>query len=158
VSPDPEVTINIAEVERALDRLAKWGKDMTKMHRHLRRPLMRDQKRHQTQRVGSNGAWRQLSPFTIERKKARARAKGKGASRKMLGKLPLAFRAYATAQSLKLISRVEWSGAHQEGSANAGRAPSIPAREFYWISTRAMREFVDIIEERAGKTWLGMHL
>ncbi len=108
--------------------------------------------------MGSGGAWQPLSPFTIEKQRSRARAKGKQRGRKLLGKLPTAFRLFITRQSLKLVSRVDWSSAHQDGTGRAGRAPNIPAREYYWISNKAMREFVDIIENKAGKTWLGMHL
>ena len=76
----------------------------------------------------------------------------------MLGKLPTAFKVHVDSKSLRLESRVAWSGAHQDGASDAGRAPSIPRRTFFWLSSDVMREFVDLIEKNAGKTWMGMHL
>lgn len=153
-----EATVSIRDVERALDRVGRFGKDLTGIHKALRPTLMRDQKRHRQQQTGPDGQWRPLSPFTIERNKARARAKGKRRSRKVLGKLPTAFKVFVDSKSLRLESRVSWSLAHQEGTTSAGRAPEIPKREFFWLSTEAMRDFVALIEENAGKTWMGMHL
>ncbi len=151
---DPDVTVSIVEVERALDRVGRFGMDMGKIHEALRRPLMRDQREHRSKQTGPGGAWRPLSPFTIEKQKAQARRKGKRRPRLMLGKLPTAFKIEVTRQSLKLTSRVKWSGAHQEGNS----ADELPARPFFWLSPKVMREFVAIIEKTAGKTWMGMHL
>lgn len=149
-----EATVNLADVERALDRVGRFGMDLTRIHTALRVPLMRDQKRHRQQQSGPNGSWRPLSPFTIEKQRAQARRKGKRRPRKMLGKLPTAFKVYITRKSIALVSRVPWSGAHQEGN----ESDNLPARTFFWLSTEVMRDFVSIIEKKAGDTWMGMHL
>lgn len=160
-----ESSVDVREVERALDRIARFGKDMTKIHKAMRPVLTRDQKEHRTKQAGPSGAWPALSPFTVERNKARMRKRKKGqkgrprGTRKMLGKLPTAYKIFISSQSLRLVSRVAWSGAHQEGASGSGRRRvTIPARPFFWISEKAVRRFVEVIEKRAGKTWWGMHL
>lgn len=146
--------VDVDGVIAAMARLARFGRDLRPVFKEARGPLMRDQKEHRKQQSGPDGKWPALSPFTIERQKARARSKGKRRPRIMLGKLPMSLRVYTSSKALRVENRADWSGVHQDGAGRTGHAPSIPARRFLWISDRVLVDFVDIIKTHAEKWWL----
>lgn len=152
---DVDARIDSEQVQRALGRMARFGRDLSPVLREVRRPFVRDQVEHRQQQEGPDGKWPARSPFTIARAKARSRAGGRkrGARGRTLGKLPLAFKVEVSRRRLAIVSRVRWSGVHQEGAGRVGRAPRIPQRQFFWLSRKLMTEVADVIIAHAQKAF-----
>lgn len=149
--------VDISTVEKAIERLARWGRDLRPILKEMRRPLLRDQKEHRQAQSGPSGKWAPLSPFTIQKQQARGRRRGRTKNNRMgrvLGRLPTAFKLFFTFDTLKLESLADWSGAHQDGATNAGRAPKIPQRQFFWISDNFIREAEVIVTKALEERWL----
>lgn len=150
---EPLVRADISRVEAALKRMARFGRDLTPVLRDARKPVLRDQMDHRKRQEGPDGKWPARSPFTKERLKAKARAAGRKRAGKLLGKLPTALKLTIEPRRLQVISRVPWSGTHQDGHGRVGRAPSLPRRQFLWISPKLLGEVRDIILSHAAHAW-----
>lgn len=98
--------------------------------------------------AGPDGSWEPRAQGTINRMKAHAankRAnrkrlhprtlKRQSSSKRILGRLPNAVLVTAGDLFVKVSSRVDWSGAHQDGG-RVGKNASLPQRTFLWLSDR----------------------
>ena len=54
---------------------------------------------------------------------------------------------------LAIVSRVSWSGVHQDGAGRTGRAPKIPRRTFLWASKKAMGKIGAVFVMHLHNNW-----
>lgn len=128
--PVVEIEVDIGDANAGLASMEHKARALGSVMRSLVKPLRDDQRNHKRAREGSAGAWQPLAASTI----AAASSHGKRKSaRSILGKLPSAVQYKTTPMSVSGMSRVAWSGAHQDG-ATVGHGAKLPAREFLWIS------------------------
>jgi phage gpG-like protein len=116
---------------------------------------MRDQREHRKKQEGPDGRWPKRSPFSQQKARTAAKVAGRKRAAKLLGRLPTALKVTIDPKRLLVESRVPWSMVHQEGAGRTGRAPSIPARPYLWISRGLVREIVTIIEKAIDDGWSG---
>lgn len=148
-----ELRPSTRELERALASMMRWGRDLTPLMRELRKPVLHDQADHRKRTAGPDGKWAPRSPFTRARAAARTKSGRKRGRGRLLGKLPGALNVSIERRRLLVISRVKWSGVHQDGAGKTGHAPSIPARTFLWISGKALRQIERTVIDMATKEW-----
>lgn len=87
--------------------------------RSLRGPVKVDQQNHARAKEGPDGPWK---PRKL------------GGRRKVLGRLPGAIRVTVTGATVAAVSKVSWSGAHQDGPTRVGHGAVVPERQFLWLS------------------------
>ncbi len=151
---DAKATVDIDAVNRALDKLGRFGRDLSPVFKEARKPLMRDQNEHKKKQEGPDGRWPRRSSLTMARGRSTSRKTGrKRRAGRLLGKLPTALRVVVSRDKLAVISRVSWSGVHQDGAGRVGRAPRIPKRTFLWASRKLLGEIADIIVKQAERNW-----
>lgn len=154
MSVDISARVDISAVQRALGRMQAWGRDLRPVFRQARKPLMRDQREHKKNMEGPDGRWPARASATHARLGARGRVTGRKRRRgRLLGRLPTAVKLQLTRESLRVVSRVRWSGVHQDGAGRVGRAPRIPKRTYLWASRKLLHEVADIIATEAVKGW-----
>lgn len=158
-------TVNIADALGDFARMEAAAKRLRPAWSSLRRPMRDDQADHAKAQAGPDGKWPKNSAKTVERRRqaARGRRRAMKAAKtkakfsnkrrqfragRLLGSLPN--RTVKVQQlgsdGLLAISKVKWSGVHQEGG-RAGRGSRIPARPFLWLSDRFKRQVVEAIEQ-----------
>jgi phage gpG-like protein len=168
--PFAGANLDLTEVDRALDLVGDRGKRLLPAFRDLRRPLRSDQKEHAKGERGPNGSWPPRSPVTEARRKARNRgrrqtkamkliAPGKAKRRqstpkRILGRLPAAVIYTIGDKFIRGVSRVPWSGVHQQGGT-VGRGSRIPARPFLWLSDRMLEVARATFAKYVLKSWKG---
>jgi phage gpG-like protein len=126
-------TLDLGDVFRGLDAMARRGRALGPVFRELKKPLRADQKDHSKKREGPSALWAPRAASTM----ARMRIGGHRA-RKPLGRLTGAVSYFADATAVRGISRVLWSGIHQDGGT-VGHGSRLPARPFLWISDDLLR-------------------
>lgn len=107
--------------------------------RALRKPMRVDQRDHARQAEGPEGKW--PARRVLARRSRRRRLASR---RRLLGKLPAAITVTATKIGVSAVSRVRWSGVHQEGGP-VGRGASVPARPFLWVSHELLDQAAEAI-------------
>jgi phage gpG-like protein len=132
--------VELGFVERAL--IALRNPDLRPAWREAKKPLRADQREHAKRQQGEGGAWPGRSPLT-QRKAGTGSGKNKR-PRKLLGRLPGAISGKSTRSGVVLTSRAAWSGIHKSGGT-AGYGARIPARDFLWVSARALELVSGII-------------
>jgi phage gpG-like protein len=125
------VRLDLGDVFKGLDAMGRRG--LRPLMAELKKPLKLDQKDHSKKRAGPEALWAPRAASTM----ARMRIGGHRA-RKPLGRLTGAVSYTADATAVRGISRVLWSGIHQDGGT-VGRGSRIPARPFLWISDDMLR-------------------
>lgn len=168
-----QVDFDMREINSAIDRGIKAGRDLRPVFKEIGHELRRDIKQHFERNQGPLGQWEQLAASTQEkrvsatggkspsgldriyfskgRKQARkaftAKGKLKGKALKnihnLLGRLKTAIKFTSTRQYLEARSRVKWSSVHEQGGT-AGHGSHIPARPFMYASV----EFLANAKER----------
>lgn len=162
---DVEATIDSRQVEAALDRLQRAGKNLRPVFTKARKALRKDIAEHADREEGPTGRWQRLSAWTVLKLQARAGRQGtKRRSHKIgpvrppggriLRRLPKAFKITTGADFIRATSRVTWSGVHWEGG-RAGRGAVIPKRDWMWVSDRMVQIVADLAEHRFGAVWSG---
>lgn len=125
-------SIDVSRVTAAF-RSAAHPAVIVAVARALRQPVRTDQRNHARAQEGPDGAWP-------------ARKSG-SRRRRILGRLPGAIRMEVRGATIAAVSKVAWSGAHQDGPTRVGRGAVVPARQFLWISDEllalAERSLVD---------------
>lgn len=137
--------IDLRDVRRGLRGLRKAASDLRPAWRELRQPLRKDQREHFRDQEGPDGKWPALQPESASKNFRRAkhtavkrrRRLPKRPSRKMLGKLR-SFALKASRHRLRAISKIPFSGIHQEGG-RAGHGARIPRRTHLWVSDQFER-------------------
>ena len=132
-----DVTVNIRQVIRAFDRIAKL--DVKKTFRDLIGPTRFDQRHHWRKDEAPDGHWPGLAPSTLERRSRprginRKTGRRQSWPKKLLGRFPTALQAIPSSKSLIMRSRVKrFSMIHQQGGT-AGHGARIPRRQYLWVS------------------------
>ena len=139
-----DATLDLAELERGFAGLIAASRDLTPAMRAARRPLMDDQRDHAKRQAGPEGSWPARSS-TARRGKARRR-------RRLLGRLPTAVILSNDRLSVRVTSRVKWSGSHKEGD-RVGHGAKIPPRDFLWPSGRVLEIIAGIVANHFGRRW-----
>jgi len=137
--------IDLRDVRRGLRGLRRAASDLRPAWRELRTPFRKEQREHFRDQEGPDGKWPALQSESKSRNLRRARrtATKRGrpmprrASRKMLGKLR-SFAIMASRRRLRAISKIPFSGIHQEGG-RAGHGARIPRRTHLWVSDQFER-------------------
>lgn len=158
---ETSATVSLAEVEAGLERMHRAGVDLRALFRSVRKELREDQRAHAKEQRGPGGAWPTLAASTVEHRKARAgkqgrkrRRKLKTATAKKLGRLPGAYKIEISRLSIKAISRVKWSGAHQ-GGARVGHGSNLPDRTFLWASSGLLEAVARRVMAYLEASWEG---
>lgn len=121
--------VNLGFLDRA--RAAWRSLDLRPAWKLARRPLRADIRDHAQKTSGSAGTWAPRASSTRVRSGNRRRA------RKPLGRLPGSVSMKGDRNRLVIRSPVRWSGAQQEGDV-VGHGARLPAREFVWVSGKAL--------------------
>lgn len=152
-----QVTHDFASMEAAAAKLRPvWGS--------LRRPMRDDQRDHARKQAGPEGKWPKNSAATIERRQQAKRGRRRAMKAAKTGKFNNKRRQFRASKlmgsmpnrtvkvqtlggdGLQAISKVAWSGVHQEGG-RVGRGSRIPARPFLWLSDGFKRAAVEALEK-----------
>lgn len=156
--------IDLSAVDQRLADLQTRGERAAPAFKELQKPLRADQRDHSKTQQGPSGSWVPRSPLTEARRAARGRnqranrnrlhkhAVGKATPKKILGKLPNAMVVTVGELFVKIVSRVDWSGVHQEGGV-VGKHAGVPQRTFYWLSDKIVGIAEDIILKHVMKDW-----
>lgn len=141
------VKVNDSDVRQAFDEVEDAGgrRELASAFTRLKKPLRTDQLEHGKYQVAPDGKWPKLvrPRYLKGRKPSKPGVKRRrGRERKILGKLPRAVQYKADGTRLRAISRVRWSGVHQDGG-RVGRNATVPQREHLWFS----RSFLAIAGE-----------
>lgn len=136
---------NLRDVENGLRRLQLAGHNLRPVFKRARKVLRADQKEHANAQAGPNSAWVPLAASTIAKRRVKARKLGRArkvkmpsAGRKILGRLPKAYKISYDERHIIARSRVPWSMVHFQGG-RGGRRSRIPGRQFFWISDKLLR-------------------
>lgn len=121
-------TLDIGDVEEGLNAMERRARSLGPAFQELKKPLRLDQRDHSKKRQGPSAMWAPRTASTMER----ARHGGRR-MRKPLGRLSGAVSYSADATGVRGVSRVLWSGVHQDGGT-VGHRSRLPARPFLWIS------------------------
>lgn len=159
--------VTLTEVEEALDRVHRAGRDLRPLFTRAKKELRADQKKHATEQRGPDGAWAPLKPATVDKRRQRPGRQGKRRRRalkartvKPLGKLPRAFKIEIRPLSIRAASRVPWSGAHQSpsGSTSVGNHARVESRPFLWASEQLLSYVARATVEYLADAWEGRRL
>jgi phage gpG-like protein len=142
-----EASVNIAPVLRAVDRLKKT--DGRKVFREVRKPMRADLRQHAKDKAGPDGSWKALAPSTKDRMRRAGRRR-----RKLLGRLPAAFKITHGSNFIRAEWLVKWSRVHWKGG-RAGHGSRIPKRNFAFVSKKLIREVRDMFSAALKRTWEG---
>jgi len=135
-------TVDLGDVDVGMAAIARRAHSLGPVMKQLVAPVREDQREHRKERSGPEQSWAPRSAKTI----AAAHGKRK-MSRSLLGRLPTAVSYKATAYSVTGVSKVRWSGAHQDGD-RVGHGVTLPARTFLWLSGKLL-DIADNIVARA---------
>jgi len=141
---DLKVDVRLELVEAALQRMNRLGRNLRPLFRAVRKDMRVDQVEHRKRQEGPDGSWPRLAPGTVEKRYQRPGKQGRKRRRgrrrrdpRILGRLPTAMDVRSDAVSVRAVSRVPWSGAHEDG-ATVGHGSRIPKREFLWTSGKLL--------------------
>lgn len=115
-------TVDVSRVTAAFQSAAHPAA-IVAVARALRKPVREDQRNHARAQEGPDGAWP---------------ARKSGGRRRILGRLPGAIRMEVRGPVIAAVSKVAWSGAHQDGPTRVGRGAVVPARQFLWLSAEVL--------------------
>lgn len=139
---DVDSFVNLRDVENGLRRLQLAGMDLRPVFKASRKAMRADVRDHAKKKQSSAGTWPALARSTLEHRKQRKGKQGRPRKRPVrgnprpLGRLPNANKLEYTARSIKMISRVPWSGVHNDpNGGRAGHGSRIPGREYMWASS-----------------------
>lgn len=156
--------IDLTELDQRLADLQTRGERAAPAFKELQKPLRADQRDHSKTQQGPNGPWVPRSPLTEARRAARgrnqranrkrlhSRAVGKATPKRILGKLPGAMVVTVGELFVKITSRVDWSGAQNDGG-RVGKRATLPERTFYWLSDKVVGIAEEIILRHVMKDW-----
>lgn len=142
-----EVEIDLRDVERGIAAMLRRGRQLGPVFRKLRQPMRQDLRQHAKDKEGPDGDWPALAMSTVLARRGRRRR-----SRRLLGRLPQAVKMFVSTDSVAAVSRVPWSGVHQDGG-KVGRGATIPKREFMWLSPNFLEKATDEIAESILVPW-----
>jgi phage gpG-like protein len=129
----PTIKMDLRSLDAGIKDAVKNGRNLSPVFRDLL-PLMKaDQKVHFRSSESPDGSWRARAQSTVK-------SHGK---RPILGKLRSAFTVEFGPKFIRALSKVKWSGVHQEGGT-AGYGARIPQRTHLWLSD----DFVDLAIDR----------
>jgi phage gpG-like protein len=136
-------TVDLRRVERGLRDVLRRAERAGPFFRDERKPLRADQRDHAKRRQGPDGSWpaRVVTPGKPRRKR-----------RRLLGRLPGAVSIAASADAVRAVSKVPWSGVHQHGG-RVGRGARIPARTFLYFSPDYLRAMAERFAAYAVAQW-----
>jgi phage gpG-like protein len=157
--------IDLTAVDQRLANIETRGKRARPAFRELRAPLRADQRSHAKGQQGPNGSWPARSQLTESRRKAHAKNarankkrlhpkkfKTRPIPKRILGRLPGALLLEAGDLFVKAVSRVPWSGVHQDGG-NAGKRAKIPERTFLWLSDAIVAKAREVLLKHVLADW-----
>ncbi|MDQ3153634.1 MAG: hypothetical protein M3R63_18610 [Actinomycetota bacterium] len=163
------VKVDLADVEAGLRELGRAGKTLSPAFRKLKGPMRLDQRTHAKAEMGPDGKWAPRASSTAadiagRRRGAReanrlAKGRGETARRKspgrgkILGRIPSAIVVRSGPGIVEVISRVAYSGVHQEGG-KVGRGAVLPARPFLWMSESFIQAAMETFGEHLAKGWV----
>lgn len=139
---DVDSFVDLRDVENGLRRMQLAGADLKPVFKASRKAMRADMRDHAKKKQSSSGTWPAMARSTLEHRKQRKGKQGRPRKRPLrrplrpLGKLPAANRLEYTARSIKMISRVPWSGVHNNPlGGRVGHGSRIPGREYLWASS-----------------------
>lgn len=137
-----EATLNwdLEELFEGYDEMSAAGRDLRPVWREVK-PLVREDVRdHFKTREGPDDTW-------PPRDKA-----SRGQRRMLLGRLRTAWSFEIFPRLLRIVSKVPWSGVHQDGG-RAGHGASIPQRVHMYFSEKFLDVLVDRLAEHLVRRW-----
>jgi phage gpG-like protein len=146
-------SFDFSEVDAALKDTWLRAQRLAPAFRQLAKPLRADQRDHAMRQAAPGGSWPGRSAATLARRKLnmrrtrvtkamrtvmikKPRRRG-AASRRVLGRLPGAFKIVIGKLYVRAVHRVKWAGVHLTGGT-VGRGVQLPQREFFWISDKLL--------------------
>jgi hypothetical protein len=146
--------VDISTAITALTEMSKAGRKLRPAFAKMRGPLRVDQKDHASDEAGPSGKWPGLSARTLAKRQSEGRRRHLGKkrsrggiyrkTRKLLGKLPGAFRVSVTDQEIRATWKAPWSDVHNAGGKGGNNAKE-PQRQFAWISDTLVKVGASII-------------
>jgi phage gpG-like protein len=151
--------LDIEDIVDGFEDMSRAGRNLTPVWSQLEPVLKADIRAHFDLREGPDGPWAPLAASTVAKRRQDATRRGKGRRTKSgrksravanpLNRLRTSFHVRYSRDYLRAVSKVEWSGAHQDG-ATVGKGAVLPAREHIYGSD----QFLDIAESRL-MAWIG---
>ncbi len=147
--------VDTRAVDRGLEALAvKSGRVLPHILGEFGKHIRRDLKAHQRTQSGPDGPWPKLSPATV-RKRRRAK-RGKGGSRRPLGKLPTLVTArIVDGEAIQVRPRpqvAKLAAAHDQGAV-VGHGARLPAREWFYVSDELLDDFERAVVGSLTEIW-----
>jgi phage gpG-like protein len=144
---EPTFDLDLEDLNRAFSETSRRARNLTSVWRQSAPELKADIRETGRKRQGPDGAWEPLAPATqAKRRQQRQSPGGKKWRRKLaratLGQLRMQFDIEWGPKFIRAISRIPWSGVHQEGGI-VGRGAKIPARVHMWASEKFLGELVE---------------
>jgi phage gpG-like protein len=159
---DLDVDLDIEDLIEGFDAMKRKAANLSPVWSQLTPVLKADIRAHFDLREGPDGPWKPLAASTVAKRRQDATRRGKGRRTKSgrksravaqpLNRLRTSFVVRHGRDYLQAISKVPWSGAHQDG-ATVGRGSVLPARPHIYGS----EQFLDITRSRildfVGRAW-----
>lgn len=133
--------VDIRDVVHGFDSMKRAARNLRPVWQALEPVAKQDQREHARLQSGPRGPWAPLAASTQESRSSARRAKKAGRTRarrslrgrKVLGRLPSLVAVEFDSQRFLTLSKVPWSGAHQDG-AIVGKGARLSAREHVYFS------------------------
>jgi len=155
---DPIVKLDFSEVTQAHKRLSRAGRNLKPVWRKSAPLWKKDIRAAMKKREGPDGKHPRHAKATLAKKRQqRSSPTGKKWKRKMargmLGKLWAPLTLTYNREAMRLVSKISWAGAHQEG-ATVGRGVSLPERTHIYVTAPVLDYVLKLINRRLKKAWL----
>lgn len=140
--------VDMGGVLRLFDRVKR--RDQRRVFRDARKPVRVDLRDHAKAQSDPKGRWPGLAASTLER---RARG-GRRSRRKLLGRLPGAYKLEHGPGFVRATAVVKWSPAHARG-LRVGHGARLQARRWMWISRNLRRTVARMLRAEVMRAWRG---
>lgn len=140
---EPTLDIDLDDVVDGFDDMIKAGRDFKPVFRRAGKRLRREIFISGSRKEGPEGKWDPLSKATLKRRREK-RKRGQKPAVAILGKLRRAISIEYDNGAIRAVSKIPWSGVHQEGGT-VGRGSVIPARPHVYANDAFMDYLVEEI-------------
>lgn len=143
--------LDLRDVDAGLRELSRAGHDLSPVFRKAAPAFKKSIRQSGLAREGPDGRWDRLAKSTLKARRE-MRRRGKKPAAAVLGKLRTAYKTLWDRDSLRAVSKVKWSAAHQDGAV-VGRGAELPARTWLWVRDEFLTDLVKLIEKHLGKAF-----